>query len=69
MILVQFSLNDLRNLRQGVFVPVRSEATSLAGIRAQNTVTGEISVQNVTAQDGLKLNQGGSAHYWVKLKV
>lgn len=55
MILIQFSLKDLRNLRQAVFVPVLSEASSLVGIRAQNTVTGEISGQNMTAQDGLKL--------------
>lgn len=57
MILLQFSLKDLRNLRQAVFVPVLSEASSLVGIRAQNTVTGEISVQNMVrmAQDGLKL--------------
>lgn len=42
---------------------------SNVGLTALNTVKGEISVQNMTAEDGLKSRQGGSSCNWMNLRA
>lgn len=64
-----FSPKNFRNLRQAIFLPAPSDVFSNVGITAQSTVTDEISVQNMTAEDGLKSRQGGNTYNWMKLKV
>lgn len=64
-----FSPKNFRNLRQAIFLPAPSDVFSNIGITPLNTVMGEISVQNMTAEDGLKSRQGGNTCNWMKLKV
>lgn len=42
---------------------------SNVGVAVLDTLTGDIAVQNITAEDGLRSSQGGNILNWKKFKV
>lgn len=42
---------------------------SNVGVAVLDTLTGDIAVQNITAEDGLRSRQGGNILNWKKFKV
>lgn len=64
-----FSTKNCRNLRLAIFLPAQSDVFLNVGISALNTVTAEVSVQNMTAEDGLQSRQGANTCNWMKQKV